>query len=99
MGEFAGYLARMLHVSEDVTSALKSCGHKTERYSLFKVGPVLVASVSMGMAQKGQALARLLLKRLALPLLERRTHDRKVASSNLGRSGGRRFLSGVNFLC
>ena len=31
--------------------------------------------------------------------LERRTRDRKVASSNLGRSGGRIFFSRVNFVC
>ena len=31
--------------------------------------------------------------------LERRTHDRKVASSNPGRSGGRIFFSSVNFVC
>ena len=31
--------------------------------------------------------------------LERRIRDRKVASSNPGRSGGRIFFSGVNFLC
>ena len=31
--------------------------------------------------------------------LERWTHDRKVASSNPGRSGGRIFFSRVNFLC
>ena len=32
-------------------------------------------------------------------LVERRTHDRKVASSNPGRSGGGIFFSRVNFLC
>ena len=31
--------------------------------------------------------------------LERRTRDRKVAGSNLCRSGGRIFFSRVNFLC
>ena len=31
--------------------------------------------------------------------LERRTRDRRVASSNPCRSGGRVFFSGVNFLC
>ena len=31
--------------------------------------------------------------------LERRTRDRKVASSNPGRSGGRSFFSRVNFVC
>ena len=31
--------------------------------------------------------------------LERRTRDRKVASSNPGRSGGRIFFSRVNFVC
>ena len=31
--------------------------------------------------------------------LERRTRDRKVASSNSGRSGGRIFFSRVNFVC
>ena len=31
--------------------------------------------------------------------LERRTRDRKVASSNPGRSGGKIFFSRVNFLC
>ena len=31
--------------------------------------------------------------------LERRTRDRKVASSNPGRSGGRVFFSRVNFVC
>ena len=31
--------------------------------------------------------------------LERRTRDRKVASSNTGRSGGRIFFSRVNFVC
>ena len=31
--------------------------------------------------------------------IERQTRDRKVASSNPGRSGGRIFFSGVNFLC
>ena len=30
---------------------------------------------------------------------ERRTRDRKVASSNLGRGGGRIFFSRVNFVC
>ena len=32
-------------------------------------------------------------------LVERRTRDRKVATSNLGRSGRRLFFSRVNFLC
>ena len=32
-------------------------------------------------------------------LVERRTRDRKVASSNPGRSGGRIFFSRVNFVC
>ena len=32
-------------------------------------------------------------------LVERRTRDRKVASSNPGRSGGRIFLSRVNLAC
>ena len=32
-------------------------------------------------------------------LLERRTRDRKVASSNPGRNGGRMFFSGVSFVC
>ena len=32
-------------------------------------------------------------------LVERRTRDRKVASSNPGRSGRRIFFSGVNYLC
>ena len=32
-------------------------------------------------------------------LVERRTRDRKVASSNLGRSGRRIFFSRVNFVC
>ena len=32
-------------------------------------------------------------------LLERRTRDRKVASSNPGRDGGRIFFSRVNFAC
>ena len=32
-------------------------------------------------------------------LEEPRTHDRKVASSNPGRSGGRIFFSRVNFVC
>ena len=32
-------------------------------------------------------------------LVERRTHDRKVASSNPGRSGGRIFFSRVNSVC
>ena len=31
--------------------------------------------------------------------LKRRTLDRKVASSNPGRSGGRIFFSRVNFVC
>ena len=31
--------------------------------------------------------------------LERQTHDRKVASSNPGRRGGRIFFSRVNFVC
>ena len=31
--------------------------------------------------------------------LEHRTRDRKVASSNTGRSGGRIFFSRVNFVC
>ena len=31
--------------------------------------------------------------------LERRTRDRKVASSNPGRSGGTIFFSRVNFVC
>ena len=31
--------------------------------------------------------------------LERRTRDRKVASSNPGRSGGKIFFSRVNFVC
>ena len=31
--------------------------------------------------------------------LERRTRDRKVAGSNPGRSGGRKFFSRVNFVC
>ena len=31
--------------------------------------------------------------------LERRTRDRKFAGSSPGRSGGRIFFSGVNFLC
>ena len=31
--------------------------------------------------------------------LERRTHDRKVASSNPGRSSGRIFFSRINFVC
>ena len=31
--------------------------------------------------------------------LERRTRDRKLASSNLGRNGGRIFFSIVNFVC
>ena len=31
--------------------------------------------------------------------LQRRTRDRKVASSNPGRSGGRNFFSRVNFVC
>ena len=31
--------------------------------------------------------------------LERRTRDRKVASSNPGRGGGRIFFSRVNFVC
>ena len=31
--------------------------------------------------------------------LERRTRDRKVASSNPGRNGGRIFFSRVNFVC
>ena len=30
---------------------------------------------------------------------KRRTHDRKVASSNLGRSGARIFFSRINFVC
>ena len=32
-------------------------------------------------------------------LVERRTRDRKVASSNPGKSGWRIFFSGVNYLC
>ena len=32
-------------------------------------------------------------------MIRRRTRDRKVESSNPGRSGGRIFLSSVNFLC
>ena len=32
-------------------------------------------------------------------LVERGSPDRKVASSSPGRSGGRIFFSGVNFLC
>ena len=32
-------------------------------------------------------------------LVKRRTRDRKVASSNPGRSGGRIFLSSINFEC
>ena len=32
-------------------------------------------------------------------LVERRTRDRKVASSNPDRSGGRMFFSKVNFVC
>ena len=32
-------------------------------------------------------------------LVERRTCDRKVASSNPGRGGGRIFFSRVNFAC
>ena len=32
-------------------------------------------------------------------MVERRTRDRKVASSNPGRSGGRIFFSKVNFVC
>ena len=32
-------------------------------------------------------------------LVERQTRDRKVASSNSDRSGGRIFFSGVNFVC
>ena len=32
-------------------------------------------------------------------LEERRTRDRKVSSSNPGRSGGRIFFSRVNFVC
>ena len=32
-------------------------------------------------------------------VVERRTYDRKVASSNQGRSGGRIFFSRMNFLC
>ena len=32
-------------------------------------------------------------------LVERKTRDRKDASSVLGRSGERIFFSGVNFLC
>ena len=32
-------------------------------------------------------------------LQERRTSDRKVASSNPGRSGGKIFVSRVNFVC
>ena len=32
-------------------------------------------------------------------LVERRTRDRKVASSNPGRGGGRIFFSRVNFVC
>ena len=32
-------------------------------------------------------------------LIERRTRDRKVSSSNPGRSGGRIFFSRVNFVC
>ena len=35
----------------------------------------------------------------SLHLLECRTRDRKVASSNPGRSGGRIFFSRVNFVC
>ena len=31
--------------------------------------------------------------------LERETHDRKVASSNPDRSGGRIFFSNVDFVC
>ena len=31
--------------------------------------------------------------------LERQTHDRKVPGSSPGKSGGRIFFSGVNFLC
>ena len=32
-------------------------------------------------------------------LVERQTHDRKVASSNLSRGGGRIFFTRVNFVC
>ena len=32
-------------------------------------------------------------------LVEQQTRDRKVASSNPGRSGGRIFFSRANFLC
>ena len=32
-------------------------------------------------------------------LVQHRTRDRKVACSTPGRSGGRNFFSGVNFLC
>ena len=32
-------------------------------------------------------------------VLDRRTRDRKAASSNPGRNAGRIFFSGVNFVC
>ncbi|XP_076456250.1 uridine phosphorylase 1-like isoform X2 [Babylonia areolata] len=48
MAGVASHLARELSLPEDVTSVLTACGHKTERYSLFKVGPVLVASHGIG---------------------------------------------------
>ncbi|KAL8624615.1 hypothetical protein ACOMHN_045150 [Nucella lapillus] len=48
MAGMARHVARELNLSEDVTSLLESCGHKTERYSLFKAGPVLVASHGIG---------------------------------------------------
>ena len=48
-------------------------------------------------------LSRVLLVRLYLwdkaCWLERRTRDRRVASSNPGRGGGRIFFSRVNFAC
>ena len=50
--------------------------------------------------QRGQSGgARLSFHRNYSLFLERRTRDRKVASSNPGRSSGRIFFSRVNFVC